>query len=1562
MDFFGTIGNFLGSLFGQKKQQQQQNNAPAPISVSPSSSLNAKPSSPFASQQQSVQQPSSLLQPKQAPTIAPVHIGGVNQIQQPDQQSDQPSQPSVAQLPKFAQPAQSPLQQQPANPLKPVNNLPQFNGATPNRSETLADVPKDLNTAAGIANRTAARAFVGGIANAANTAGTLMGNAHYDPAEIQKRTNDFLDTIGLQDNGQNGLNSGVDYNNQAASRFGNVAGNIIGNAPVVAAQIASGSGIGNLMRGIPLLEEASTPLARAASGVTESVAAGAPATAIGQAANPSQNAQDAATNTAIDFATGAVPAAAPILARLFGRSSRQAINTAEDVGNATSDAARLTNSAEDIGKQPAAIDRVPTVPPDVRPQEPFGVPTLPIPNVQAPSIVPLADSFVTGRARPVDAPKAPEVQVGPIITNANRESVNSVEPAITTPTQPVTSPETPVAKPQDTVSEQIAKQTATPAAEPAAITEQAPKTSTAEKVAAEAPATSPAMAVQAEDKLGKIAHNAILDGSIDSPEGAQSVITRTEAAANNEAESAGDSLSNIIAKGQTAWDLSKKAGKDLTTKEAEQQIEGFTPAQQQVYKDYANELSTVANRSGVGLTDRGHQGAWYGPQQALGEDGQSAPFNPALVNELRRGQSGQTIPSANLDYSTTPYSQYIQRYADPVNAASQRMANIVETDAKGNPTGIRVPDTAKAQLESDLQGVVAKHDAALRALADGDAKKAQTLKDSMQGDIDKAFVAFADNIPGSGSARRNAINELKDLRQAYTQSAMQTLSLSNVVNRVADQGTKLVYGAEQPIARVVGKVIDPLMQNVARSEGTAVNGLNTSRNAMKAAKEMAAGTLGSNIRNNFNSTMALAGAGKNPLMKAVSKAAALPNAIGAAGTQLGDLATQNVAKALQIAASRPEAQGLESVEDYKRYFGNYMNSSQFKDDLAQVEAANNRRIGLTGAANDNMGGGGKISNFLSRNVDNGIINAARASDAKNGTNLASNPLIRNANDYVKGNITGYAGVGSRILGTATNALAGGIPDVVKAVNIAKSGDPAAVARATQLASQSVTDAITAYGVGGAAFALAKASGGAIGYTGAQPAAGSSDAAYNKANNIPANQWYINLPNGQRVYFDAARPFGAAGVAADLAGSAATGRDLPNTTGNILTQVYNQAGGSSLPNNIVDATNFINPASSAATKKLAGQQLEATLAPSTGVLNNVANATDSVKRAPTNFAQDIAANIPILRSSVPAAKDSQGNPIPNSKQVSGGSSVYSLAKNPDATPGAGADPLTSEISRLQGISGNVFPTAQNTGASKNTANINGLAHTLLNDPIYKAADDATKAEMLKGVMAGTTGKTISNSLGDGDKQALLDYTLLGKGKGAVWLEDNGNAKNYYNALYNNAQANGTLTAKDNNLNNKSGLRYQAVAAGVNVSVGADQDLQQLYHDTSQSEWRAMGNPNSDSYDPETYQKLMEYDQARTDAGVSEKSSASDQAKYVAKASGTRSGARSGSGRGGSSPNFGFANMPSSLLGIKGGTGTSSAGGYSAATPLFTPIASLQAAPTVANIPKGRSISVSKGAKV
>lgn len=72
---------------------------------------------------------------------------------------------------------------------------------------------------------------------------------------------------------------------------------------------------------------------------------------------------------------------------------------------------------------------------------------------------------------------------------------------------------------------------------------------------------------------------------------------------------------------------------------------------------------------------------------------------------------------------------------------------------------------------------------------------------------------------------------------------------------------------------------------------------------------------------------------------------------------------------------------------------------------------------------------------------------------------------------------------------------------------------------------------------------------------------------------------------------------------------------------------------------------------------------------------------------------------------------------------------------------------------------------------------------------------------------------------------------------------------------------------------------------------------LYSEVSQSEWRAMGNPESEDYDPETYQLLYQYDQQLTEKGVSKSSKGGEKAKYKV---GSGSGGRGG--RGGSNKGF------------------------------------------------------------
>lgn len=71
-----------------------------------------------------------------------------------------------------------------------------------------------------------------------------------------------------------------------------------------------------------------------------------------------------------------------------------------------------------------------------------------------------------------------------------------------------------------------------------------------------------------------------------------------------------------------------------------------------------------------------------------------------------------------------------------------------------------------------------------------------------------------------------------------------------------------------------------------------------------------------------------------------------------------------------------------------------------------------------------------------------------------------------------------------------------------------------------------------------------------------------------------------------------------------------------------------------------------------------------------------------------------------------------------------------------------------------------------------------------------------------------------------------------------------------------------------------------------------ELISSYQDTSVSEWRAMGNPESDDYDPEMYEQLWAMDELMAKNGVSYAKGKLDKQKFSAKGSGSGKGGRGG----------------------------------------------------------------------
>ena len=604
-----------------------------------------------------------------------------------------------------------------------------------------------------------------------------------------------------------------------------------------------------------------------------------------------------------------------------------------------------------------------------------------------------------------------------------------------------------------------------------------------------------------------------------------------------------------------------------------------------------------------------------------------------------------------------------------------------------------------------------------------------------------------------------------------------------------------------------------------------------------------------------------------------------------------------------------------------------------------------KRMGLSGSAGDNMTHAGKFSRTISKYLDNGVKTGVEALGQKFGVKgLGDKRIVQEISDYWKVNGPGYAAVTTRVMNYVSNSLALGIPKVIKAVEQAGKGDAAASARATQIAAQSISDAVAAYGTIGASLVLAKIAPDVIGFTGAQPVSGSSDSAYNKSEQIPANQWYINLPGGNRLYIDPSR-IGAPGVGANIAGGMQKGT-VADTTANTLSQMANQVGGESLIDKystVKDA--FANPSLSQSQREYAQKRVGSMAAPALGIVNNIANLTDDKKRDSAGFTNTLQSRIPGLRQNVPVAKDARGNDIANTKQLSGGSGLLSVGKNTDSKEYQASDPVGTEIARLQKGNKDVFPTNANTNATnKNTQDLAGL---LINDKAYKDADDTTKGKMMSSVLNGTDFKNVNTSISNDDKLALMHAKQQGDKKKS-WLEDNDNAVNYYRADYNNAKANKTLTDKDENLNEKTGKKYLMIGAQVDKDFGADQELKRLYKSIGSGDIKNFFNPKSELYDPEMGDRLLAYDEARTNSGVSRNAKYSDKRKY-------NSTTAKGGGKGGGGSKGATVNLPSISKSL---TGASDGPKFAEGKRLYNPPKAL-VAPDNKPYAKPPSISVKRG---
>lgn len=151
--------------------------------------------------------------------------------------------------------------------------------------------------------------------------------------------------------------------------------------------------------------------------------------------------------------------------------------------------------------------------------------------------------------------------------------------------------------------------------------------------------------------------------------------------------------------------------------------------------------------------------------------------------------------------------------------------------------------------------------------------------------------------------------------------------------------------------------------------------------------------------------------------------------------------------------------------------------------------------------------------------------------------------------------------------------------------------------------------------------------------------------------------------------------------------------------------------------------------------------------------------------------------------------------------------------------------------------------------------------------------------------------------------------------------------------------------------REGIRDEITRLQITSEGAYPKEVIALYSDTSQSEWRAMGNPESEDYDPELYEMLWQYDQQLTKAGVSKSSKGKEKQKF---------NAASGRGGRGGSRNAGFTTSIATQSFREGG-------GFDPQKPLKADFATPESAiPVLQAVPnydqsKKKKISVSRGGR-
>lgn len=690
-------------------------------------------------------------------------------------------------------------------------------------------------------------------------------------------------------------------------------------------------------------------------------------------------------------------------------------------------------------------------------------------------------------------------------------------------------------------------------------------------------------------------------------------------------------------------------------------------------------------------------------------------------------------------------------------------------------------------------------------------------------------------------------------------------------------------------------------------------------------------------------------------------------------TEAGSRYQRPAKDATSYFVAKGKAEGITDINDLARYVEDAVGTSEWNRVYGQMYDIRNRFTGVPTFTRDVNGMLISGNRNIKLNIRQGIYSA-----------LGNVPgLSRNVRDNIADAITipvfGFPALVARLGVRGFEHATGGVTDFIRAANIKPVNEAQALERAL-LVKRGLDSAQT----GPALYALGIGLGAAGLTTGAYP----EDKAEQKRWESEQIQPY-SIKIGD-VYVDPSRYIGPLAFPLMLGTSLGSGRfteEAPQAIGNIIKQISQNYGADNIADIMETAAKLMKGDVEGAWQNGLSNWTSGIInafVPGASLLNTAGKLTDEVRRETgTTLTDKLAGKFPGTRQTLPVKTDAFGNPI----QQGGLMNLF-----PAVTGGQGATrtPVTEELNRLAQTGVEAYPgTTAGTGknvklknqldediklTSQQQASLNAAvkkekenqALLVMSSETYQSATDEEKGNLLKKVYGldsaavasqwaqdngikgvKQTSEKVNNNLPVESQQALLEYRLQGD-KGKVWLDDFNNAARYYNAAYENAKLNGTLTRKDDSLQNKNGLRYKAVVAKIDAESGVTPDIKDLYSTVTVSEWRKLADPENDAYDPDLAARLFAYDELRTKAGVS-LGKYTDKPKYSQKAGGGRGG------RG--SDRFAFATLPSSLMGTTAAVGA----GYDKGERLFKPIPDLQAPPTVV-IPKGRSISVKRGVQL